>query len=49
MCAPAESPAPAGALATPELGEILRRHGERYVASHPVSPIQHKVFQALGQ
>ena len=49
MCAPAESPAPAGVLATPELGEILRRHGERYVASHPVSPIQHKVFQALGQ
>jgi hypothetical protein len=49
VCAPAESPAPAGVLGTPELGEILRRHGDRYAASHPLSPIQHKVFRALGQ
>ncbi len=49
MCAPAESPAPAGAQATPELGEILRRHGERYAAAHPLSPIQDKVLRALSQ
>jgi hypothetical protein len=49
VCAPAESPVPAGALETPELGEILRRHGERYVASHPLSSIQQKVVRALGQ
>jgi hypothetical protein len=38
-----------GATQAPELGEILRRHGERIVASHPVSPIQHKVLRALSQ
>jgi hypothetical protein len=49
MCAPAEPSALAGAVGAPELGEILRRHGERYAASHPLSPIQHKVFRALSQ
>jgi len=49
VCAPAESPTPDGALGTPELGDILRRRGERYAASHPVSSIQHKVLRALSQ
>jgi hypothetical protein len=38
MCAPVEPSALAGAVGTPELGEILRRHGERYAASHALSP-----------
>ena len=49
MCAPEESPTPAGAQASPELGDILRRHGERYVASHPVSGTQHQVLRTLSQ
>jgi hypothetical protein len=49
VCAPAESPAPAGALETPELGEILRRHGDRAVATHGASPTQLQVLRALSQ
>ncbi len=49
MCAPAESPTPDGARETPELGDILRRHGERYASSHPVSTIQRKGIRALSQ
>ena len=49
MCVPAESSTPVGAQASPELGDILRRHGERYASSHPVSPIGHKVFRAISQ
>ena len=49
MCAPAEPSALAGAVGTLELGEILRRHGGHYIATHPVSPVQHKVFRALSQ
>jgi hypothetical protein len=49
MCAPAEPSALAEAVGTPELGEVLRRHGERYIAAHPVSPVQQKVFRALSQ
>ncbi len=49
MCTPAPSPSPAGARGAPELGEILRQHGERYVATHGASPTQHRVLRALGQ
>ena len=54
MCAPAESSTPLGthpngARASPELGDLLRRHGERYTATHRVSSIQHKVIRALSQ
>ena len=35
--------------ASPELGDLLRRHGERYTATHRVSSIQHKVIRALSQ
>ena len=54
MCAPAESSTPIGthpdgARASPELGDLLRRHGERYTATHRVSSIQHKVIRALSQ
>ena len=49
MCAPAEPLAPAGARGSPELGDILRRHGPRYAASYPVSGTQHQVIRALCQ
>jgi hypothetical protein len=49
MCAPAESSTPVGVQASPELGDILRRHGKRYASSHPVSPIGHKMLRALSQ
>ena len=54
MCAPAESSTPIGtdpndAQASPELGDLLHRHGERYTATHRVSSIQHKVIRALSQ
>ncbi len=53
MCAPAESPTPIGrnppgARASPELGDLLRCHGERYAATHPVSSVQRSVIRALS-
>ena len=48
MCAPSESPTPAGPEAAPDLGEILRRHGARFCASHEVSLFQHRVLRALA-
>ena len=38
-----------GARASPELGDLLRRHGEHYAATHPVSSVQRKVIRALSQ
>ncbi len=54
MCAPAESPTPprtdpSGAQASPELGDLLRRHGERYAATHRVSSPGRNVIRALSQ
>jgi len=49
VCAPAESSTLAGARGSPELGDILRRHGQRYAASHPVNGTQHQVIRALCQ
>jgi hypothetical protein len=49
VCTPARSPSAARARSTPELGEVLRQHGERYVATHPVSPTQQSVLRALSQ
>jgi hypothetical protein len=49
MAAPTQAPAPAGAPATLELGEILRRHGECYVSSHGATLTQRKVLKALSQ
>ena len=54
MCAPAESPTPQrtnpfGVQASPELGDLLRRHGERYGATHRVSSAGHNVIHALSQ
>ncbi|MBW2726822.1 MAG: transposase zinc-binding domain-containing protein [Deltaproteobacteria bacterium] len=40
---------PKGARASPELGDLLRRHGERYATTHRVSSIQRKVIRALSQ
>jgi len=48
VCSPSESPAPAGLEPAPDLGEILRRHGADFCASHPVRPLQHKVLRALA-
>jgi hypothetical protein len=48
VCAPSESPTPAGPEAAPDLGEILRRQGARFCASHEVSPLQHRVLRALA-
>ncbi len=54
MCAPAESLTPIGthlngARSSPELGDLLRRHGLRYAATHRLSPFQHKVIRALSE
>lgn len=54
MGTPAESSTPigtdpTGAQASLELGDLLRRHGERYAATHRVSPVQQKVIRALSQ
>ncbi len=50
MCTPPLSPSAAGARSTPELGEIVRQHGERYVATHGATSVQQqKVLRALGQ
>ena len=54
MSAPAESPTPTGiepndVQASPELGDLLRRHGERYAATHRLSCVQHKVIRALSE
>ena len=49
MCAPAESPTPARVCKTLELGDILRRHGERYASSHRVSTTQRKGIRAISQ
>jgi hypothetical protein len=35
--------------ASPELGDLLRRHGERYAATHPVSSIQRNAIRDLSQ
>jgi hypothetical protein len=35
--------------ASPELGDLLRRHGERYATNHRVSCVQHKVIRALSE
>jgi hypothetical protein len=37
------------ARASPELGDLLRRHGERYEATRPVSSVQRNVIRALSQ
>lgn len=47
MCAPV--PTPAEARGTPELGEIMRLHGERYASSHPLLPTQQKAIRDLAQ
>jgi hypothetical protein len=54
VCAPAESSTPLGtslsaARASPELGDLLRRHGERYEATYRVSSVQRNVIRALSQ
>jgi hypothetical protein len=54
VCAPAESSTPLGtslsaARASPELGDLLRRHGERYAATRRVSSVQRKVIRALSE
>jgi hypothetical protein len=49
VCTPARSPSAARARSTPELGEILRQHGERYVATHAATSAQQSVLRALGQ
>jgi hypothetical protein len=49
VCTPARSPSAARARSTPELGEILRQHGERYVATHGTTSAQQSVLRALGQ
>jgi hypothetical protein len=48
VCSPSESEAPAGHAPPPDLGEILRRHGDSYGTSHPLSPLQHQVLRALA-
>ena len=40
---------PTGARASPELGDLLRRYGERYAETHPVSPVQRKAIRDLNQ
>jgi hypothetical protein len=40
---------PKGAGASPELGDLLRRHGERYASTHRVSSVQRKVIRDLSQ
>jgi hypothetical protein len=49
VAAPAESSTPVGARVKPELGDILRLHGERYAASHRVTSTQRKVIRALAE
>ena len=54
MSAPAESSTPTGtspseARASPELGDLLRRHGKHYAATHRVSCVQRKVIRALSE
>ena len=49
MCTPPRSPSAARARSTPELGEILRQHGERYVATCGATSAQHNVLRVLGQ
>jgi hypothetical protein len=54
VCAPAESSTPigtrpSGPQSAPGLGDLLRRHGERYAATHRVSSVQNKVIRALSQ
>lgn len=49
MCTPPRSPSAAKARSIPELGEILRQHGERYVATHRVTPAQRSVLRALSR
>lgn len=48
MCTPAPSPRAAGARSRLELGEIVRQHGEHYVATHGATPIQQQVLRALA-
>ncbi len=50
MCTPALSPQAAAARCTLELGEIVRQHGERYVATPAAMSVQQQnVLRALGQ
>jgi hypothetical protein len=49
VSAPAESWAPAEALGTIELGEILRRYGDGYASTHGATLTQRKVLKALSQ
>jgi hypothetical protein len=49
VCTPARSPSAARARSTPEIGEILRQHGERYVATHGPPLAQQSVLRALAQ
>ena len=48
MCTPSEPQAPAGSTRPPDLGEIVRRHGASYGASHPVSLLQQRVLRAIA-
>jgi hypothetical protein len=48
VCAPSEPKAPAGGAPAPDLGEIVRRHGASYRASHPVSLPQERVLRAIA-
>jgi len=48
VCAPPEPQAPAGRERPPDLGEIVRRHGASYCASHPVGLLQQQVLRALA-
>ena len=38
-----------GARESPELGDLLRQHGERYEATHRVSSVGRKVIRALSE
>jgi hypothetical protein len=49
MCTAALSPSADGARGTLELGEIVRQHGDSYVATHGVTPTQQAVLHALAR
>ena len=52
MYALAEPPTeshPKGARASPELGDLFRRHGERYADAHQVSSVQRNAIRDLSQ
>ena len=48
MCVSSEPQVPAGSTRPPDLGEIVRRHGASYGASHAVSLLQQRVLRAIA-